>query len=177
MADLGSHAISLAMAFLGEDLQILHALQGGSFDDVPEGSDLYSQISVIEKSSRAVGTISASRVSSGTGDLLAFQINAEKGAIRYSSHQPDAFEYYLEEKGSWTNVFTGSNYPTATSFPSPHVPGGWLRSLIHAHYVFLSNVPVSDFVPGLRHGLAVQRLVRETAEHLQNFRERYNNSL
>lgn len=171
MADLGSHAISLAMAFLGEDLHIIHALQGGSFEDVPEGSDLYSEISVIEKNSRAVGTISASRVSSGTGDLLAFEIFAEKGTLKYSSHQPDSFEYFLEEKGNRTNVFTGSNYQPATNFPSGHVPGGWLRSLVHAHYVFLSHHQEGDFVPDLKHGLAVQRLVRETAEYLQKFRE------
>ena len=48
MADLGSHGISLLMAFLGEELRITGALQGGSFDDVPAGSDLFSSISLVE---------------------------------------------------------------------------------------------------------------------------------
>lgn len=174
MADLGSHAISLAMSFIGEDLQILHAIQGGSFADVPEGSDLFSEISVIEKTTRAVGTISGSRVSSGTGDLMAFEIFAEKGAIKYTSHQPDTFEYFTEEKGNWIKVFTGSNYQPATSFPSAHVPGGWLRSLIHAHYVFLTGDRKGAFVPDLKHGLAVQRIVRETAAFMEEFRKRVN---
>lgn len=174
MADLGSHAVSLAMAFLGEDLQIMHAVQAGSFADVPEGSDLFSEISVLEKNSKAVGTISGSRVSSGTGDLMAFEIFAEKGSVRYSSHVPDTFEYYLEETGNWAKIFTGSNYLPATSFPSGHVPGGWLRSLIHAHYVFLTGYPQSNFVPDLKHGLAVQRIVRETADYMKNFREKIN---
>lgn len=169
MADLGSHAVSLAMAFMGEELKILHSIQGGAFEDVPEGSDLFSEISVFDLKSKAVGTISGSRVSSGTGDLLAFEIYAEKGTLKYTSHQPDTFEYFLEEKGNWTKVFTGSNYQPATSFPSAHVPGGWLRSLIHAHYVFLTGAQ-SAFVPDLKHGLAVQRVVRETAEHLEKFR-------
>ena len=170
MADLGSHAISLAVAFLGEDLKILHALQGGFYEDVPAESDLYSEISIIEQKSKAAGTISASRVSAGTGDLLAFEIYAENGALKYTSHLPDTFEYFLEEKNNWVKVFTGSNYLPATSFPSGHVPGGWLRSLIHAHYVFLTNYPRGVFVPGLKHGLAVQRVVRETAEYLKKFR-------
>lgn len=172
MADLGSHAVSLAMAFLGDNLEILHAIQGGSFEDVPAGSDLFSEISVIEKHSKAVGTISGSRVSSGTGDLMALEIYATQGALRYSSHIPDTYEYFLEEKNSWTKVFTGSNYQPATSFPSVHVHGGWLRSLIHAHYVFLTKYPHSVFVPDLTHGLAVQRLVRETADHIRDFRKR-----
>lgn len=170
MADLGSHAVSLAMAFLGENLKVVHALQAGAFEDVPASSDLFSEISVVEQSSKAVGAISGSRVSSGTGDLLAFEIFAEQGAIKYSSYQPDTFEYYLEETGNWTRVFTGSNYQPATSFPSAHVPGGWLRSLIHAHYVFLTGYPKSAFVPDLKHGLAVQRVVRETAELMGRFR-------
>ena len=169
MADLGSHAVSLAMAFLGENLKIVHAIQAGSFEDVPAGSDLFSEISVVETTTKAAGTISGSRVSSGTGDLMAFEIYAEKGAIKYSSHVPDTFEYYLEETGNWTKVFTGSNYQPATSFPSAHVPGGWLRSLIHAHYVFLTGYS-NSFVPDLKHGLAVQRIVRESADFMEKFR-------
>jgi predicted dehydrogenase len=171
MADLGSHAVSLAMAFIGEDLKILHAVQSGAFEDVPAGSDLYSEISVIDKGTGAVGTISGSRISSGTGDLMAFEIFAEKGALRYSSHVPDTFEYYTEKDGNWVKVFCGSNYSPATSFPSGHVPGGWLRSLIHAHYVFLTKYPHSLFIPDLKHGLAVQRIVRETAGWMEKFRK------
>lgn len=170
MADLGSHAVSLAMAFLGENLKIVHAIQAGSFEDVPAGSDLFSEISVVDTTTKAAGTISGSRVSSGTGDLMAFEIYAEKGALKYSSHVPDTFEYYLEETDNWTKIFTGSNYQPATSFPSAHVPGGWLRSLIHAHYVFLTCYPHSTFVPDLKHGLAVQRIVRESADFMEKFR-------
>jgi len=172
MADLGSHAISLMVAFLGNDLQIRSALQSGSFDDVPAGSDLYSEISVFDPKSRAVGNVSGSRVSSGIGDMMAFEIYAEKGALRYNSMFPDRFEYFFEDEGDWSVRFTGSNFTPATSFPSGHVPGGWLRALIHAHYVFLSGKDKHAFVPDLPHGLEVQRLVRETADHLRSFREK-----
>jgi predicted dehydrogenase len=171
MADLGSHAISLAVAFLGKDLQIIHAMQSGYFEDVVIDSDLYSEISVIEPASKAIGTISGSRISSGTGDLLALEIYAEKGSIRFSSQEPDSFEYYLEEHHHWTKIYTGSNYEPTTSFPSKHVPGGWLRSLFHAHYLFLTDRSHGGFIPDINHGLAVQRLVRETADYLKIFRE------
>ncbi|HSM48118.1 MAG TPA: Gfo/Idh/MocA family oxidoreductase, partial [Draconibacterium sp.] len=59
MADLGSHGISLLMAFFSEDLQITSALQGGSFVDVPADSDLFSSLSMIDPETGAVGNMSA----------------------------------------------------------------------------------------------------------------------
>lgn len=173
MADLGSHGISLLMAFLGENLRITGALQGGSFPDVPEGSDLFSSLSLIDPETRAVGTLSASRISPGSGDLVQLEIYAEKGALRYSSTQPDFFEYFTEGSNQWIRQVVGSRYEPLTSFPSGHVPPGWLRSMVHAHYIFLTDNDPLAFSPDLKHGLAVQRIVRETAEHLFHFRNNY----
>jgi predicted dehydrogenase len=172
MADLGSHAISLASAFLGGSLTIISAIQSGSFDDVAGGSDLFSLINLFDTVSGAVGTLSASRISSGTGDLLSIELFCEKGSLRYSTSTPDYYEYFIEEKGEWSRRMSGSNYKPVTSFPSGHVPPGWLRSMIHAHYVFLTGNDTGSFVPGIEHGLAVQRLVTQTAEHLKEFRNR-----
>jgi predicted dehydrogenase len=170
MADLGSHAISLAIAFFNEDLKITSASQSGYFEDVTPASDLHSTISLFDEQTRAVGTLSASRVSAGTGDMLSLEIYAEKGTLRFSTQTSDYFEYYFEETGSWNRIITGSNYDPVTSFPSGHVPPGWLRSMIHAHYVFLSENGKEPFIPDLSHGLTVQRIVRETAEQLDIFR-------
>jgi predicted dehydrogenase len=170
MADLGSHGISLLMAFLGEDLKITSALQAGRFADVPKDSDLFSSLSLVETNTLAAGSLSASRISSGTGDLVSLEIYAEKGMLRYSSHSVDYYEYYLEETGQWTRQVVGSNYSPVSSFPSGHVPPGWLRSMVHAHYIFLTGNDQKAFVPGLQHGLSVQRIVRETADYLKTYR-------
>jgi hypothetical protein len=94
--------------------------------------------------------------------------------LKFSSHTPDYFEYFLEETGVWTRILTGSNYKPLTSFPSGHVPAGWLRSMVHAHYVFLTGHDIGSFLPDITHGLAVQRLVRETADKLNEFRRSAN---
>jgi len=174
MADLGSHIISILIAFIGDKIHITGALQAGEFEDVPEGSDLFSQISLYDEKSQAAGTLSSSRVSSGTGDNLSFEFFATGGALRYSSTTPDFFEYYTEKSGCWSKQITGSNYKPVTTFPSGHVPGGWHRSMIHAHYVFLTNSSSEIIVPDIRHGLAVQHLLIETAEHLLRFRKLKN---
>lgn len=175
MADLGSHGISLLMAFLSKDLQITGALQGGNFADVPAGSDLFSSISLVDPKTGAVGNMSASRISSGTGDLVYLEIYAENGAIRYSSQNSEYFEYYIEGSNQWVKQMVGSNYKPITSFPSGHVPPGWLRSMVHAHYLFFTGNDKHAFQTGLNHGLAVQRIVRETADHLNTFRKNYKN--
>jgi len=171
MADLGSHSISLIMAFLGNDLSILGGLQAGNFPDVPEGSDLFSSISLVDHATKAVGTIAASRVSSGTGDLVSLELYGEKGALRFNSQDAESFEYYLEETEKWAKQPVGSNYLPVTSFPSGHVSPGWLRSMMHAHYLFLGGKDDKAFIPDLDHGLEVQRIVRETATHLAVFRK------
>ncbi len=173
MADLGSHGISLLMAFLGENLQITGALQGGSFPDVPEGSDLFSSISMIDPDSGAVGNLSASRISSGTGDLVDLELFAENGALHYSSRNSEYFEYYMEGSNQWVKQMVGSNYAPVSSFPSGHVPPGWLRSMVHSHYLFITGNDSGTFFPSINHGLAVQRIVRETAIHIENFRSNY----
>lgn len=172
MADLGSHAISIALAFLGNKLHIKNAMQAGNFDDVTNDSDLFSQISLFDEATRAAGTLSASRISSGTGDTLSFEIYAEKGAIRYSTLTPDYYEYFTEEAGSWNKQYAGSTYKDITSFPSGHVPPGWLRAMVHAHYVFLTGSKLEVFIPDIQHGLEVQRIVRESALYLTEFRKR-----
>jgi predicted dehydrogenase len=170
MADLGSHAISLLIAFLGNKLRIIGALQAGRFEDVIQESDLFSQISLYDEYTGATGSLSASRISAGTGDHLSIELFAEKGALRYSSVSHDYFEFYLEETGLWSRQMVGSNYKPVSNFPSGHVPSGWLRSIIHAHYVFLTGDQQESFIPDIMHGLDVQRLVRQTAEHLKEFR-------
>jgi predicted dehydrogenase len=171
MADLGSHSISLLIAFLGDNLRIAGALQGGHFEDVNNGSDLFSLISVYDKYSGAVGTVSASRISSGAGDCFSIELFAGDGSLRYLSSSPDSFEFYTEESGIWSRRVVGSSFKPLSTFPSEHVPPGWLRSMIHAHYVFLTGKSQNEFIPDIKHGLEVQRLVRQSAEHLRVFRE------
>jgi predicted dehydrogenase len=171
MADLGSHIISIMIAFFGNRLQVVNTMQAGHFPDVQDDSDLFSLISISDPLTKAVGTISSSRISSGTGDLITFELYAEKGALKFTTHKPDCYQYYLEEEGIWRKCITGSNYPPFTSFPSGHVPPGWLRSMVHSHYVFLKEVETETVIPDIQHGLDVQRIMRAAVGKMKTFRE------
>lgn len=162
-ADLGSHVLSLLIAFLGDQLVVQAASASGHFTDVPHHSDLCTTALLQEASSGAVGTLRASRVSAGTGDQLALELRGERGALLFSTSQPDAYETYLPDEG-WRRHEVNSDYQPHTTFPSDYAPSGWLRALVHNHYLFFGGNSAASFLPDLSHGLQVQRLLQDIAE-------------
>jgi predicted dehydrogenase len=166
MVDLGSHILSLLLAFLGNDLVIKTASSSGRFEDVPPHTDLCLTALLEEPASGAVGTLLASRISQGTGDHLMFELYATQGALRYDTAQPDSYKTYLPEPG-WQRHDVMSDYLPASKFLSDYMPSGWLRALVHNHYLFLGGDPGISFIPGLDHGIRVQHLIQDIAEHLQ----------
>lgn len=163
--DLGSHALSLLIAFLGEDLVVKTAAASGRFPDVPTGSDLCTTALIEEANSGAIGTFLASRISQGTGDLLTLDLRGTRGALVYSTAQPDNYETYLPDLG-WQRHEVLSDYLPASKFTADYAPSGWLRALVHNHYLFLGGDPGISFIPDLTHGIRVQYLLQEIADHI-----------
>lgn len=164
-ADLGSHILSVLIAFLGNDLIVKTALASGRFEDVPVHSDLCTTALIEETTSGAIGTIVASRVSQGSGDHLSLEIRGTKGALSYDTKQPDVYESYQSESG-WQRHEVMSDYLPASKFPADYAPSGWLRALVHNHYLFLGGEPGISFIPDLNHGVQVQRLLQQVADHI-----------
>ena len=164
--DLGSHILSLLLAFLGNDLVIKTAASSGQFEDVPPHTDLCLTALLEEPASGAVGTLLASRISQGTGDHLILELYATLGAIRYNTAQPDSYETYQPDQG-WQRHEVMSDYLPASKFLSAYMPSGWLRALVHNHYLFLGGDPGISLIPGLNHSIRVQQLIQDIADHLQ----------
>ena len=164
-ADLGSHALSMLTAFLGNHLVVQDAAASGFMDDVPENSDLCTTVLLEDITTRAIGTMVASRVSAGTGDLMRVELWGRRGTILFGTSQPDLYRSFLPEEG-WVTHHVKSDYMPDSKFPSDYTPSGWLRALVHNHYLFLDADPGISFVPDLEHGIVVQRLVQDIAEHI-----------
>lgn len=163
--DLGSHPLSLLVAFLGHELRVKSAGVSGAFDDVPQHTDLCTTLLLEEGKSGAIGTLVASRISSGAGDHLSLEIRGTRGSIQYSTAQPDSYKTYLPDEG-WHTHHVLSDYQPFSEFPGKYVPSGWIRALIHNHYLFLGGEPGISFLPDLAHGIQVQRLLQQTANHI-----------
>lgn len=164
-ADLGSHVLSLLTAFLGDKLVVKTASSSGDFENVPKNSDLCTTALIEEPVSGAIGTMVASRVSPGAGDHLTLEIRGTLGSLLYSTDQPDSYKSYLPGEG-WRIHEVNSDYLPDSKFPSDYVPSGWLRALVHNHYLFLGGEPGISMVPDLAHGIKVQRLLQQIAEFI-----------
>ncbi|MBV7327392.1 hypothetical protein KFU94_03860 [Chloroflexi bacterium TSY] len=163
--------LSLLVAFLGDKLDVMAARSSGSFSDVPSESDLCTTVLLEDTRSGAVGTAVASRVSIGSGDLLELELRGEKGCLRLSTEHPDILQVYMSNiQHEWRSINCGNEYQPISGFPSSSSPSGWLRSLIHAHYLFFGGTDEYAFIPDLKHALTVQRLIHQVSEHLANIR-------
>jgi len=164
-ADLGAHALSLLTAFLGNTLIIRDAFASGNYSDVPAHSDLCTTALIEEPTSGAIGTLVASRVSPGAGDHVSLEIYGSRGTLIFTTKHPDRYETYLPDEG-WQRHEVNSDYQPASKFPSDYAPSGWLRALVHNHYLFLGGDRGTSFIPDLTHGIQVQRLLQQIAEHI-----------
>ncbi|MBI4861064.1 MAG: Gfo/Idh/MocA family oxidoreductase [Candidatus Riflebacteria bacterium] len=167
LVDLGSHALSLLVAFLGDGLEVVAARSSGRFPDVPLRSDLCTTVMLEDSRSGAGGTVTASRVSAGSGDLLELELWCENGCLRVSTGRPDVVEILRGPHcGESSRIHCGSDYGPVSRFPAATAPPGWLRSLVHAHYLFFGGSDPDALVPDLGHALAVQRLLGRSATQL-----------
>jgi predicted dehydrogenase len=164
--DLGSHLLSLAIAFLGPALTVMDAHALSPFPEVDPRSDLHGVAVLRDEASGALGTITASRIAAGHEESLELEFAGTRGALRVSSRAPDAVEICADaRRQEWRTVHCGSEYE-GSRFPSRAAAAGWLRPLIHAQYVFFKGEDSGPLVPDLAHGLAVQRLLHEIADKL-----------
>jgi hypothetical protein len=107
----------------------------------------------------------ASRVSAGTGDWFRVELWGSRGSILFDTSEPDVYRSYLPEEG-WHTHRVMSDYLPDSKFPSDYMPSGWLRAMVHNHYLFLGGNPGISVIPDLHHGIVVQRLLQDIAEHL-----------
>jgi predicted dehydrogenase len=161
LVDLGSHLLSLAVAFLGTRLRVVGAHTLSPFEDVDPRSDLHTVIVLRDERSGALGTLTCSRIAAGEGESLALEWAGTGGALRLSTARPDDLDICRgATSNEWTRVRTGGDYGDASRFPTRGVSAGWLRALIHAHHLFFA-AETEEAPPDLAHGLEVQRLLRE----------------
>jgi predicted dehydrogenase len=165
LVDLGSHLLSLAVAFLSPELTVESARALSPFPDVEMKSDMHFVTTLRDAKSGALGTVTASRIAAGHEAALDIEFSGTLGAIRVSSHDPDAVEICTTaNRQDWKSIRCASDFSPESRFPSRAEAAGWLRPLIHAHYLFFRPRREEGPLPDLAHGLAVQRLIGELAK-------------
>jgi predicted dehydrogenase len=170
LADLGAHAIDLMRHLLGE-FDAVHAFTHTYVKERPitRGSQEKGVVTVddaawlqVKLKNGAMGTLEASRFSTGVLDELRFEICGAKGALRFNLMDANWLYWFdASRKGGafggdqgWVRLDTIQHYPGA-SIPPPRSILGWSRTHVENQYMFLKAIvegqaPRPNIVDGLR---------------------------
>jgi len=171
--DLGSHVIDLVRHILGDFDSVFATMdtmikeRPGPSGRVPIEVDdvLWMQARL---QSGAVGTIEASRLSTGASDEIRFEAHGDKGAIRFNSMDPnwlDVYDATLPEgdfggERGFKRIESVQRYPKPASLPGPKNSVGWMRYHIASIHDFVSNVTANrQSSPSIYDGLKVQEVL------------------
>jgi predicted dehydrogenase len=169
LVDLGSHLVSMAMAFLGPRIEAVDAHALSPFADVDPRSDMHTLVVLRDAASGATGSITASRIAAGHEDSLEVEFSGTEGGLRLRSGMPDVLEVCTTaNRQDWHQIRCASDYAESSRFPSRAASAGWLRPLVHQHHLFFGP-PESEtdgFVADLEHGLAVQKVLHDVVDML-----------
>lgn len=154
LVDLGSHCIDLMYFLCGKfesvfgTSQIAFPERTGA-DGSPWSTDADEAFYMIcNMQNGAKGTISVSKIASGSNDDLRFSIYGERGSLSFSLMQPNFLRFYdgsaptpaLGGLCGYTDIECVGRYPAPAAFPSPKAPSSWLRGHVQSMYDFLSAV-------------------------------------
>ena len=175
-ADLGSHVIDLVRHLLGDFESVFATAETFIRERPPKvGASERAPVEVDDvmwmqarMESGAIGTIEASRVSTGACDEIRIEIHGEKGALRFNSMDPNWLDVYDArlpggdyggDRG-FKRIECIQQYPKPASLPGPKNSVGWMRYHIAGIHDFVDNVAHGrQSNPSIYDGLKVQEVL------------------
>ncbi len=161
LGDLGAHIIDLARFLVGEPKKIMGMTQTFIRErPLPDGSgtgkvdvdDAF--VALFEFEGGALGTLEASRFCQGRKNHQVFEINGEKGSIRFNLERLNELEVFWadaepRETRGFTNVLVSEPFHPYWEnwWPQGHIIG-WEHSFVHEfHHFFDAIVNDKDVAP------------------------------
>ncbi len=185
IADLGSHIFDLMHYLLGDYDELCAATQI-AYPERPAADNPNRKVKVevadnvvmlAKMRNGALGTMSATKLATGTEDEVRFEIHGNRGALRFNGSAPHFLEIFdataptspIGGKSGWTRVATGQKYPLPAGFPGGKLQIGWIRHHMACLYNFMEDVVAGrPGNPGLEQGIFIQRLMDRVEESAQN---------
>jgi len=190
IADLGAHVIDLTRYLLGPGTNVARAgefaavsatLQTVIKERTEASTGLVRPVDVDDLAlvqcrlaGGAVGTLEASRLSTGVQDELRIELHGSKGGLRFNLMDPnwlDAYDATVPEaplggdRGA-TRIESVTRYPKPYSLGATKNTVGWLNFHIQSVNDFVTNVahsvdgkPMHPHSPTFSDGLATQRVI------------------
>jgi len=155
LLDLGSHVLDLLTWVIGypeKGLCAMHTLynerptrSGGTEKALAEDHALIT----LRMANGALGTVEASKISSGAVDEMTLEIRGTKGAVLYNAMEPNYLMYFdqrqpevpLGGNRGYTRIETVGRYPAPGGMFIPSKNAiGWDRGHIHCYYSFMNCI-------------------------------------
>ncbi len=173
--DLGSHVLDLLVYLCGPVASVTgrtqiafpdrRGMDGTTWQtDAPEAFYM-----LIKTCNGAMGTLTASKLATGTNDDLRFTVHGTKGAITFSLMDQNFLGFYdatvpktpYGGNAGFTRIECVGRYEApAGTFPSPKASSGWLRGHVMSMYHFLHAVYTGkQNAPSFADALYVQRIM------------------
>lgn len=185
IGDLASHIIDLARFLVGTEITTVSASTKTFIDErpLPDGGGMGKVTvddafaAVIEFENGALGTLEGSRMAGGRKNYNCWEINGEKGSIRFNLERMNELEVYwvdnepAETEGFQDALITNDHHPwLANWWPPGHIIG-WEHTFVHeiTHLLdcIVNDKPVApygaDFEDGYRAAVVADAIV-ESAE-------------
>ncbi|MBZ0302574.1 MAG: Gfo/Idh/MocA family oxidoreductase [Anaerolineae bacterium] len=159
LGDLGSHIIDLGRFLVGEPTKVMGMLKT-FIEERPDGQGGRAKVDVddavtalLEFDNGALGTIEATRFANGHRNGNMWEVNGEKGSIRFNLERLNELDIYWadgrKETLGFTNVLISEGYHPYWSnwWPAGHMIG-WEHTFVHEfHHFFDAIVNDKDVAP------------------------------
>lgn len=186
LGDLGSHIIDLARYLVGEPRSVIARTETfikqrknakGKMQKV-DVDDAFQAI--VEYRNGAVGTLEASRFCPGRKNHNVFELNAEKGSVRFNLENLNEIEVFWRDGDADTNGFvkvlvSESHHPFWSSWwPQGHIIG-WEHTFVHEFAHFFDAIVnkkavaphAADFEDGYRNAVICDAILASARDRKQ----------
>lgn len=186
LGDLGSHVVDLARYLVGEPKSLMARTETfikqrknaqGKMQKV-DVDDAFQAI--IEYRNGAVGTLEASRFCPGRKNSNTFEINAEKGSIRFNLEAMNELEVFWKDgerdTQGFTKVLVSESYHPFWShwWPQGHIIG-WEHTFVHEFAHFFEAIVnknavaphAADFEDGYKNAVICDAILQSAKERKQ----------
>lgn len=185
LGDLGSHIIDLARFLIGEPKSLM--ARTGTFITERNADGQRAKVTVddafeavVEYENGALGTLEATRFAPGRKNFNTFEINAERGSVRFNLENMNVLEVFMRDQPKeiqgFTQVLVSESYHPFWKhwWPQGHIIG-WEHTFVHELHHFLDaivhNTDVkpygADFEDGYRNAVICDAIARSAQERRQ----------
>jgi predicted dehydrogenase len=180
LGDIGSHIIDLAHYLVGNIHKVIGDWETFRRQRPLEGDpSRMGQVTVDDGAiflarfeSGAMGTFEATRYAAGNKDRFSFEINGERGSLRFNYNHPGALEYFTWDDpprdGGFKTIYLGNSAQPYSWWPNV-LPAGYGDTFVNEVYELVSALqtgrpPSPGFEAGVRCQAVVEAVIKSIEE-------------